>query len=250
MEGTTSILSMASKVQVSFSSAFRGPEPLLQRGVYIPRVLSDTEGMDRAVVYRIAIALMIACAGLSAKPETGLASWYGAKFHGRQTASGELFDRTALTAAHRRLPFGTIVEVTNLRNGRSVTVRISDRGPYVEGRILDLSEAAAERLEMLESGVEEVSIRILQFSDNPGLEQRRVPAPGRVIVQISSHRELQNALRINERLRALGFAPELEKVSGGVVRVILPDIPEKELVALLARLKSNNFQEPLVRRTK
>ena len=90
--------------------------------------------------------------------EQGLASWYGQAFHGRRTASGETFDMHALTAAHRTLPFGTRVRVTHLGNGRSVVVRINDRGPFRSGRIVDLSHAAALRLGMLGAGIAEVRL--------------------------------------------------------------------------------------------
>ncbi len=90
--------------------------------------------------------------------ERGQASWYGPGFHGRRTASGDRFDQNALTAAHRQLPLGTRVTVTNLENGRSVRVAINDRGPYVDGRVLDLSRAAAHRLGMIGDGVVRVRI--------------------------------------------------------------------------------------------
>jgi rare lipoprotein A len=91
-----------------------------------------------------------------------MATWYGGRHHGGPTASGERFNKHALTAAHRTLPFGTIVRVTNERNGRSVTVRINDRGPFGKrGRIIDLSEAAARELGMIGSGVVPVTIRVL-----------------------------------------------------------------------------------------
>lgn len=93
---------------------------------------------------------------------TGLASYYGQRFAGELTASGERFDPTELTAAHRTLPFGTRVLVTNLSNGRQVTVRINDRGPYVEPRIIDLSRRAAEQLRMIRDGVARVRIRVLE----------------------------------------------------------------------------------------
>ncbi|VXC53716.1 Endolytic peptidoglycan transglycosylase RlpA [Pseudomonas sp. 8AS] len=92
----------------------------------------------------------------------GQASWYGAKHHGRKTASGERFDQNALTAAHRQLPFGTRVKVTNLRNGKQVAVRINDRGPYSRGRLIDVSRAAAEQLDMLNSGTAAVRIEALR----------------------------------------------------------------------------------------
>jgi rare lipoprotein A len=93
--------------------------------------------------------------------ETGLASWYGARHHGKRTASGEIFDQNKLTAAHRTLPWGSIVKVTNLDNGKSVEVRINDRGPFKKGRIIDLSRAAARALEMLQSGVSPVQMELL-----------------------------------------------------------------------------------------
>ena len=83
----------------------------------------------------------------------GLASWYGEKFHGRRTASGERFDMNALTAAHPSLPFGSRVRVRNLRNGREVEVRINDRGPFTGGRVIDLSRAAAQVLGLVQAGV-------------------------------------------------------------------------------------------------
>lgn len=97
----------------------------------------------------------------SAMIQTGLASWYGARHHGKRTASGEIFDQNKFTAAHRTLPWGSIVKVTNLDNGESVEVRINDRGPFKKGRIIDLSRAAARALGMLKSGVSPVRMELL-----------------------------------------------------------------------------------------
>ncbi len=91
----------------------------------------------------------------------GFASWYGPGFHGRRSASGERFNQNALTAAHRSLPFGTKVRVTNKRNGRSIVVRINDRGPHIRGRIIDLSAAAARTLGVMQSGVAPVRVEVL-----------------------------------------------------------------------------------------
>ncbi len=93
--------------------------------------------------------------------ETGVASWYGIPYHGRRAASGEVFDMNAATAAHRKLPFQTWVEVTNLSNGKSTGVRITDRGPFVRGRIIDLSQAAARDIDMLRSGTARVRVRVI-----------------------------------------------------------------------------------------
>ena len=95
--------------------------------------------------------------------ETGQASYYAEKFQGRATASGEAYERSALTAAHRTLPFGTLVEVTNLGNGRTVTVRINDRGPFVKGRIIDLSYRAAADLDFIKEGLADV--RVVALTD-------------------------------------------------------------------------------------
>lgn len=91
----------------------------------------------------------------------GVASYYGPGFHGRRTANGERFDMHAMTAAHRTLPFGTLVKVTNLSNGKSTVVRVTDRGPYVGNRVIDLSVAAAKQIGSTHSGVAQVSLEIV-----------------------------------------------------------------------------------------
>jgi len=100
-------------------------------------------------------------------PIIGIASYYGKEHHGKRTANGEIFDMNQLTAAHPSLPFGIKVRVTHLSNGRSVVVRINDRGPIVAGRIIDLSLAAAERLEMVEAGIVRVKVEVLDAKTQP-----------------------------------------------------------------------------------
>ncbi len=94
--------------------------------------------------------------------QTGYASYYADEFHGRRTACGEIYDRNGYTAAHRSLPCGTIVKVVNLENGKSVVVRINDRGPFVRGRIIDLSYAAAKKIGMIRKGVVKVRIEVVK----------------------------------------------------------------------------------------
>ncbi len=109
----------------------------------------------------VAIALIMGAAREAPENvERGEASWYGPGFHGRKTASGERFDQQKLTAAHMELPLGTKAVVTNLENGRSVEVEINDRGPYVPGRAIDLSKAAARELGMIEAGVAPVLVEV------------------------------------------------------------------------------------------
>lgn len=97
--------------------------------------------------------------------QRGMASFYAGSFNGRQTASGERYDMNAMTCAHRTLPFGTLIEVENLGNGSTVTVRVNDRGPYVGGRIIDLSRGAADRLGMIDSGTADVRLRVIGFEE-------------------------------------------------------------------------------------
>ena len=97
----------------------------------------------------------------AAQPQRGLASWYGPYYHGRTTASGEIFNQEAPTAAHRTLPFGTYVRVVNTSNGRSTVVRINDRGPFIGGRVIDLSKGAARKVGALDPGVVPVELQVL-----------------------------------------------------------------------------------------
>jgi rare lipoprotein A len=112
------------------------------------------------VVLVLAMGAMLSSCGKFIT-ETGKASYYGAGdgFNGKKTASGQTFNKNALTAAHKTLPFGTVVTVTNLSNGKSVSVTINDRGPYAKGRIIDLSEKAAAAIDMLNQGVAEVKLK-------------------------------------------------------------------------------------------
>ncbi|MGD0300493.1 MAG: septal ring lytic transglycosylase RlpA family protein [Bryobacteraceae bacterium] len=121
--------------------------------------------------------------------ETGLASWYGHPYHGRAAANGEIYDMEKLTAAHRTLPFGTFVRVTNLTNGKTVDVRIIDRGPFVAGRIIDLSHAAAESIEMIGPGVAQVRIDILSL-------QAVAPAENWYAVQAGAFQDKDRAERL------------------------------------------------------
>jgi rare lipoprotein A len=107
--------------------------------------------------------------------QTGQGSWYGDAHHGRKTASGEVYDKNKLTGAHRTLPFGTRVRVTNMDTGRSVVVRINDRGPFADGRIIDVSEAAAREIGILGTGLARVRIEILDDTASPNTMGRPGP---------------------------------------------------------------------------
>ncbi|MGO9641824.1 MAG: septal ring lytic transglycosylase RlpA family protein [Candidatus Acidiferrales bacterium] len=123
--------------------------------------------------------------------EQGIASWYGYPFHGRRASDGEIYDMNQMVAAHRTLPFGSIVRVTNLNNGKQTEVRIIDRGPFVEGRIIDLSFAAARAIDMVGTGIAPVKLEVVSGSN---------PTAGFFAVQIGAFSDEANADRLRDRL--------------------------------------------------
>lgn len=133
--------------------------------------------------------------------EEGIASWYGKDFHGRKTANGEIYDMYGLTAAHKLLPFNTVVKVTNLRNGRSATVRVNDRGPFVGDRIIDLTNTAANQIGMLGAGT--ARVRVETVGDVPGLQDGDMT--GRFYVQVGAFANRDNAGRLVTRLQGQGW---------------------------------------------
>ena len=126
--------------------------------------------------------------------QSGIASWYGQEFHGRPTSNGEIYNMHDLTAAHRTLPFGTVVEITNILNGRTVTVRINDRGPFVGNRIIDLSYAAARMLDMVGPGTIPIRLEVVK-------EVLPAPAGQRFAVQVGAFILRDNAEAMAAKLR-------------------------------------------------
>ena len=116
--------------------------------------MTNSKTIQRVIIAVVGLVLTFTYQSVQAEDVlTGKASFYGNKFHGRKTSSGERYHRDSLTCAHKTLPFGTLLKVRNLKNGREVVVKVTDRGPFVKGRIVDLSLAAARELDMLSSGV-------------------------------------------------------------------------------------------------
>ncbi len=182
-----------------------------------------------------ALSLLL-CAAVALGAEEGRASWYAGKFQGRRTASGEIFDTNQMTAAHRTLPFGTRVRVRNLDNGTEVLVRINDRGPFVDGRIIDLSRAAAEALAMTGSGVARVSVEVVDRPD---------AAAVRYDVQVAAFSQPQNAARAVSRLASEGVQAVSERGSDGVHRVRVRDVPAAELPKVRDAAARAGFSRPL-----
>ena len=152
----------------SAAPAFEGPSALIAASCLVSdyeffQIAQKDPPMKRLLGACALLSLLAGCASHDIDPrgydQTGTASYYGARHHGKRTASGEPFDQHGLTAAHRQLPFGTRVLVTNLSNNKSVVVRINDRGPHTRGRLIDLSRQAAEQLGMLRSGTAKVRVQ-------------------------------------------------------------------------------------------
>ena len=241
----------------------------------------------RLCILIIFMLTSVSCAGLdSTEPletkytETGKASWYGGKFQGRLTASGERFDTRHMTAAHKSLPFGTIVRVENLETGKSAIVRINDRGPFVEGRIIDLSMAAAKKIEMLGSGIADVRITVQKWpekkwvykadvenihpeksiSDPPAessgssdtAEENKADSQGdstgskSVTLQVAAYTELRNFENTVTLLRKAGFTVKGERDSG-VLRVLVAEVRLSHVEKVKKQLKDLGYPGSFVR---
>ena len=173
--------------------------------------------------------------------QLGIASWYGPSFHGKPSASGEPYDMWALTAAHRTLPFGTWVQVTKVETGKTVTVRINDRGPFIKGRIIDLSYAAARELAMIGEGTADVALTIV--SPHNAL----IPSIGALTsfwVQAGAFTTLMEAMTLRERLASQYDQVRVKTVnlpSGEWHRVQVGTFYSKKMAQTAARALQNDF---------
>lgn len=194
---------------------------------------------DKGIMKRYLLLVMVLLTGfqISAFEQIGIASWYGGKFHGRLTANGEVFDTNELTAAHKELPFGTTVVVTNIANGKTVTVRINDRGPFVGDRVIDLSYAAAQALDMVRSGTANVLIETEDF------EELKITFN----IQIGAYKTIDYARDMKQKLETAGFFPVAELTNSGITRIILRGIPEDQTYAVVNRLTQIGIRNPLVK---
>jgi peptidoglycan lytic transglycosylase len=171
--------------------------------------------------------------------EEGIASWYGHPYHGRQAADGEIYDMEKLVAAHRTLPFHTWVRVHNLDNDKAVDVEIIDRGPFIDGRIIDLSHAAAQAVALIGPGTAKVRIRIIEAPANAAA------VPGHYAVQVGAFRDRDAAERLREEMSARYGAATLVMRSGNPAmwRVLVGDEPSEEGAGTLAERIRNEGAE-------
>ncbi len=182
------------------------------------------------------LAAATAVAAGTWQPQEGTASWYGADFHGRPTSNGELYNMYTHTAAHKTLPFNTLVRVTHLTTGAFTEVRINDRGPFVGNRIIDLSMAAARDLDMVRTGIAPVRIQVVRPGDPPPI----------YLIQIGSYREYANARNLLDRLRHAGFGAELQQ-GDSLTRVVIPDLDAATAAQVQQNLRARGFPEGLLR---
>ena len=173
--------------------------------------------------------------------EEGLASWYGVPYHGRRAANGEIYDMNKLTAAHRTLPFNTVVRVRNLKNNRTADVRITDRGPFIEGRIIDLSLAAARDIDMVADGVARVRLELVSAPDL---------GPDLFTVQVGAFRSRENAVRLRQNLERRYqpvFVVEYDSPNGMFYRVRVGRVQTETAAKRLAdKLRANDGFTPFV----
>ena len=235
--------------------------------------------MKKSLLF-LAVAAFCLCAqalfagnNVSLYKNSAVASYYADKYHGRKTSNGETFNMYDMTAAHKTLPFNTKVKVTNLSNGKSVVVRINDRGPFVKGREIDLSKAAAAKIGMIKSGTAKVSLEIVGGSDsaanalqgqNAGGKNSAAASSGKAKSSFAKTAAASSCERWNIQLGAFSskknaeiFAADAQAAGvkrlayqttkSGVVRVIIKDLPTDKVQPTLAALEKKGFSDCLVR---
>jgi rare lipoprotein A len=171
--------------------------------------------------------------------EKGMASYYGKDFHGKKTACGEKFDMYEFTGAHKKLPFNTLVKVTNLSNGKSVIVRINDRGPFTKKRIIDLSKAAASRIDMLRSGVASVKIEVVGTDDlHPKKKQKEV-------CKADTTDELYNTIHELKTENVYNTEGEIKAIRGYTIQIAALNDPN-HIIEMLQKLKRENITKVFI----
>ncbi|MDZ4801154.1 MAG: septal ring lytic transglycosylase RlpA family protein [Bryobacteraceae bacterium] len=209
-----------------------------------------------ALLFAVLLPLLFAsCGGRkvhTAKPpriggtESGVASWYGPPYHGRRAANGEVYDMEKMTAAHRTLPFDTWVSVRNLNNNKHIEVRIQDRGPFIRGRIIDLSKAAAREIDMLGPGTAKVKLTIIK----PPKRSETDRQPELFTVQVGAFRDRSRAEAIRNAMQSqYGEARIVERSADGVIYRVLVGREEEEAKAeaLAARIRAVGTSALVVR---
>jgi len=198
-------------------------------------------------IFFIGLIFIFFCFSLFSYEEEGIASWYGPDFHGKKTSNGEIFNTNDFTAAHRTLPFGTIVKVVSLENNKEITVRINDRGPFAKDRIIDLSHAAANEIGALKDGTMHVKLVVLEEGTNTFYRCKKYQT---YTIQLASYSKEYRALRLLERLKNKGIMARIIKVDlpKTLYRINIPELKESELQLVKEKLHKEGFDKYLVKK--
>lgn len=251
--------------------------------------------MKKTFLFRISFIFLFVLLGcnsmfaLELYKADAIVSYYGDKFHGKPTSSGETYNMNDLTCANKYLPFDTVLKVTNLANKKSVQVRVNDRGPFVSGRELDLSKAAAVKIDMIASGTTHVRIEIVKMGENTKLSQQTADAARKLMekkegktqdkpaatstsgnkintstkpttsaaeknvlfdIQIAAFKDKANANQYASNMIKKGFKNVVLRKSGEIYRVVIKDIPQKELARIEENLNEEGYYEFVVKKLK
>lgn len=205
-------------------------------------------------------------------------SYYAGDFHGKKTSNGEYFNMNALTCASKNLPFNTVLKVTNLANGKSVEVRVNDRGPFVPGRELDLSKAAATKLDMIKSGTAHVKIEIVKLGPNTKISQQTAAKAEKIMqqrfpneykkekkiettpkvrpdgtfwdIQVGAFSTREAANKLAQKLLKEGFKDIVFQKGNDIFRVVIRNVPAKEVPSIENKLKNAGYEEYVIRQRK
>ncbi|MCR4734395.1 MAG: septal ring lytic transglycosylase RlpA family protein [Treponema sp.] len=195
-----------------------------------------------------------------------IASYYADAFHGKMTSNGEYFDMNDYTCAHKELPFGTILKVTNLKNGLTVNVRVNDRGPFVAGREIDLSCAAAKALKMTGDGTAKVKLEIVKKVEHTKqslvtaekAKEKMAKIEGQNTkkaeklwdIQLGAYSSRENANKLAQAILREGFTNVVFQKSEGIFRVVIRQVPDSQLAAMTKKLKEKGYKDFTVRERK
>ncbi|MDW6003405.1 septal ring lytic transglycosylase RlpA family protein [Vibrio mangrovi] len=180
--------------------------------------------------------------------EKGIASWYGKKFHGHQTSNGEIYDMYSMTAAHKTLPIPSYVKVTNLNNGKTAVVRVNDRGPFHSGRIIDLSYAAAYKLDVIRTGTAPVQIEVLSY-DKPTTPAKPKANQSDYIIQVSSSTHLERTRTLSKDLsQKLSVASYIDSLNGSHRVLLGPFHDYTQTQQTLEKVKLLGYETAFIRK--
>jgi len=240
------------------------PEPLPDSPTAGQAHLPDGRGGTRKVgnPYKVAGRWYKPMPNVTAYDKSGIASWYGRDFHGKRTANGEIYDMHALSAAHKTLPLPTLVRVTNLDNGRTVIVRVNDRGPFVKERLIDLSYAAARQLGYADRGTAHVRVQTLDMPaphrenslvTRPEPETTKLPdttSTGKIFIQLGAFSSRDNAMRLQNKLKVNFPATHAYTINmGGKMLYRVRIGPFENMTTIehtILSLQNQGFQKPMV----